>query len=133
VLDAIRNMIPGANRDDSKIGTRALEGAIVGGAAGLAVGAFGGPVGMVGGAVIGGAGGVAAGFMESIPEKKLDRESEDFVKAQKESTAAAATGELGYFAGAAQPSIPVRINLNVDGRTLAQAEAVIDLTGGTAP
>jgi hypothetical protein len=126
LLDTIRNAIPGANRGDSVIGTRALEGGIGGAAAGFAIGRFGGPVGAVGGAAIGGTMGVAAGYLEqqaAINKEKWAQEDRERSKANLDALKGQGGTGGGVFPGGTKPAPvpPIHLNLNIDGRALAQA------------
>lgn len=91
---------------------------------GGALGLPGGALGVCGGAAIGGVLGAAAGFMESMPKKALDADTDAFVKALR---ANAATAPGGTPVVIQQKAPPITLNLNVDGRALASA--VTDVMG----
>jgi len=95
------------------VGARAIEGAGIGAAWGLA----GGPLGVAGGAVVGGVGGVAAGYLE-----QQAREAKEEPHAGRKRLPADLQNErMERFRkeGAVVP--PIHLNLNIDGRALAAA------------
>lgn len=134
VLEGLRGILPGADKFKSAatVGARVLEGA----GAGALYGALGGPGGVLGGAVIGGvAGGVlgtAEGYMGehgnadkksalAAGERPADRYARriENLRTQNEQAAPKAVMQ------------PLSLNLNIDGRTLAQAmsTAILGLYG----
>jgi hypothetical protein len=106
LLEGIRNILPSGST--MKVGARAIEGAIVGGVAGIP----GGPGGMLGGAAIG----AVAGGMEGVAERYVESQKAEF-------DAAYAQRPFGlgvHRRNAPAPQMPqIRLNLNVDGPTLA--------------
>ncbi len=143
VLEGLRNIIPGAKpgAGGASVGARALEGAAAGAAGGAIYGAFGGPVGALGGAAIGGALGTAYSFMENYtPQLHADMEA---AKERRKRQAAKynwwgkyigdsdsgeaapdkskSSGTFPAIPNQQQSQRPVQLNLNIDGKTLAQA------------
>jgi Phage-related minor tail protein len=122
-LEAIRGVIPaGAGPNaGATIGARAIEGAGIGAAWGLA----GGPLGVAGGAVVGGVGGVAMGYLEQQSrENKAKFEAEDRARARELDEAKKAhRPPFGATLGGTSPVHvpPIHLNLNIDGRALAAA------------
>jgi hypothetical protein len=126
MLEGIRGIIPGANKDKSVIGTRAIEGGVAGALIGGAYGAFGGPFGAIGGGIIGGVGGVAAGYLEqqaAANKEKWKAEERERSSAIAQVIRGFPAGPGGIFPGgtSAAPAPNITLNLNVDGRALGQA------------
>jgi hypothetical protein len=83
---------------------------------GAGVGMFGGPVGAFGGAVAGGIAGGVLGIAKQYYENEADRRPSDAKGAARWDQAQDMTRSL---AAGAMP--PISLNLNIDGRTIAQA------------
>jgi hypothetical protein len=117
VLEGIRGVLPGGDKNDGSIGGRALGGAIVGGMIGSVVPG----VGTVGGAVVGGSLGAAEGFMEEYAkahagEKKrlpVDLYNERMERFNKQRSDAGKPSQATLA--------PISLSLNIDGRMIAQS------------
>jgi hypothetical protein len=103
----------GARKTLNDIGTAAKEGA----RAGAGIGSSLGPLGTAVGGVIGGVGGVASNYMANLQSKDKDKETTDFVRALKESSAMVPGGTP--MAPRAAPT-QQNLSFNIDGQTLAQ-------------
>jgi hypothetical protein len=121
VLEGLRGVIPGANKSDSSVGTRALEGAGVGVLGGALIGALGGPVGALGGAVIGGVGGVAAGYMEQQAREAAEKLKNGERPYERPGDRYERRLERLFQNSNNKPVPPIHLNLNIDGRALAAA------------
>ncbi|WP_425907613.1 hypothetical protein [Nitrobacter sp. TKz-YC02] len=147
LLEGLRGILPGATKPGAgeKMGTRALEGAVVGAGTGFAIGKFGGPAGALSGTLAGGVLGAAYSFLEQSGslakgERPADRYERKHAgdpsllgavlgilksqAAEKHETA----GEryerrIAKQANAAPEAklAPLALTINLDGRTLAQA------------
>jgi hypothetical protein len=108
VINTVTGLIPGA-KGDGKVGGDVLTGATAGAGIGLGVGRFGGPVGALGGAAIGGILGGGVGVLEQRPlSEGVKEEMRNLLK-------------RGPEVGAQLKAPPIHLNLNIDGRALAQA------------
>jgi hypothetical protein len=120
LMEGIRGMLPGGDKGATSVGTRAIEGAL----GGAAIGSLVPGVGTLGGGVAGGVAGVAEGFMEQyakehaneahrgrkrLPSDLYEERMERFRNSRNEGVAPEAK------------LAPISLNLNIDGRTLAQA------------
>jgi hypothetical protein len=115
ILEGIHGILPAANGADKwKVGTRAMVGALVGGFAGSIIPG----VGTIGGAAAGGLLGGTAGILESMPSKNLDDDATALVRALRENGAMMPGGSPVM---PAKPAPRIQLNLNVDGKALAQA------------
>jgi hypothetical protein len=124
LLEGIRNILPGANKFKSAatVGARIGEGAL----AGAAWGMLGGPLGVAGGAAVGGVAGGVAGVAENYmtehsgdkKERPADRYARriENLRLQNEQAAPKAVMQ------------PLSLNLNIDGRMLAQAMSTALMT-----
>lgn len=117
ILQQIRAMMPGGTT--STVGARALEGAIVGGAAGL----VGGPGGALGGALLGGAVGGVLGTAESFMKEDQHRREQGLRAYERPGDAYQRRIDKLKESNAAPKAVfpPISLSLNVDGRALAQA------------
>jgi TP901 family phage tail tape measure protein len=112
VINTVTGLIPGA-KGDGKVGGDVLTGATAGAGIGLGVGRFGGPVGALGGAAIGGILGGGVGVLEQRPlSKDVKEEMKDLLKRGP---------AVGSQLTVPPKAPPMHLNLNIDGRSLAQA------------
>jgi hypothetical protein len=121
-LEGLRSVLPGGQT--ALTGARAMQGGILGGMAGIPFGPGGMAVGAAGGSALGTAEGFMEGYSKAQGAKQDRKETDDFIKALRENHAGAAAGAP---AQAVMATPRITLNLNVDGRALAQA--VTDVMG----
>jgi hypothetical protein len=127
-LEALRSIIPGGDgKSAAVVGGHALLGAAAGVGTGALIGAFGGPVGALGGAAIG----AVIGGTEGVAEQYMEQQAAEAAKARKEGGRAYERYRdnlLNQIPGfslappAAPKAVlpPITLNLDVDGKRLAQ-------------
>lgn len=123
-LDGLRSMVPGGDgKGLATVVGRAGEGAIAGGVAGAFMGGVGAVPGALIGGITGGAYGVAEQYLGNTPTKGSDT-ADKIGEAVGTAAARAFDSHMRSLGGGAKPLQilpPLHINLNVDGRTLAEA------------
>jgi hypothetical protein len=119
-LEGIRNLLPGGDKGGKSmatIGGRAIAGAIVGGLAGSVIPGVGTIAGALGGGVLG----AAEGYMEQQAEEARKKGGRAYERQIEQMYAPRL--RLGGGDSAAPKAVfpPITLQLNIDGRALAQA------------